>query len=200
MTDYPAESSARHIDVARLPDDVVELIDALSHGENLIVTRDGDPIATIHRAHDEPDESTEATFDDVTVVATAMKLSAAARRSLSAELGAGYVVLDMHAAPTTADVLLVPPASPQLIGNIRSLFPKARVIVTEIEDPDLGVDYRGPIGRMLDAGAETYLAATAVPRLARQLDHTITRRGQLTTGAPSHLEIEPSEQSLDSGK
>ncbi|HEY0641529.1 MAG TPA: hypothetical protein VGD67_28195 [Pseudonocardiaceae bacterium] len=202
--DLPA---ARRIDVTRLPDDVVELIDGLGPGEDLVITRDGAPVATVSSAfgvlddavmeHGPPDRADEPTaYDNVTVVATAMKLSASARRALSAELGAGYVVLDMHAAPTTADVLLVPPVSPQLIGSVRSMFPRARVIVTEIEDPDLGVSYHGPIRRMLDAGAETYLAATAVPRLARQLDHAITRRDQLPGGETPRLEIEASARAI----
>jgi hypothetical protein len=42
-----------------------------------------------------------------------------------------------------------------LIGNLRSMFPKARVIIAEIEDDVLGVSYHGPVRRLLDAGAET---------------------------------------------
>ena len=127
----------------------------------------------------------------MTVVATAMKLSASARRSLSEELGTDYIVLDMHAAPTTADVLLVPPVSPQLIGSLREMFPGARVIVAEIEDAELGVSYHGPLRRMLDAGVDNYLAATAIPRLAKQLDHAVTRRhDQITGGSANRIEIE----------
>lgn len=192
------------IDVTRLPEEVVALIEALGPGEELTVTRNDRAIATIpstRNTHDDavighgtPDKPAEAAYGDVTVVATAMKLSASARRSLSAELGTDYIVLDMHTAPTTADVLLVPPVSPQLIASLRSMFPSARVIVTEIEDPELGVSYLGPIRRMLDAGAETYLAATAIPRLAKQLDHAVTRRDQLTDSASSRLTIEASHE------
>lgn len=201
-----ARAAARQIDVTRLPDDVVGLIDALGPGDELVITRNGEAIATIATAgvvddaalgrHSEPSTLADG---NVTVVATAMKLSASARKALSAELGAGYIVLDLHAAPTTADVLLVPPASPQLIGNVRALFPKARVIVTEIEDAELGVKYHGPIRRMLDAGAETYLAATAIPRLAKQLDHAVTRRGRLTGGATTPLEIDSPSGPSDGG-
>jgi hypothetical protein len=35
------------VDIARLPDDVAALIDALRPGEELVITRDGLPIATI---------------------------------------------------------------------------------------------------------------------------------------------------------
>lgn len=145
---------AQHLDVTGLPEDLVALIDALEPGESLDITRDGASIATISSTVDviqgavvdrdepagEPGQE-PVDHESMTVVATAMDLSAAARVALSTQLGADYVVLDMHAAPATADVLLVPPASPQLIGRLRMLFPKARVIVTEIEDEELGVQY-----------------------------------------------------------
>ncbi|GGT42052.1 hypothetical protein ACFFV7_25920 [Nonomuraea spiralis] len=150
VTRKRAPRAAQRIDVARVPDDVVALIDALEPGESLVLTRDGASIATISstvdvvqgavvdRAEpDEPDEPAPVDHDAVTVVATAMELSNAARVALSAQLGADYVVLDLHAAPATADVLLVPAGSPQLIAGLRSMFPKARVVVTEIEDPEL---------------------------------------------------------------
>ncbi|WP_231950655.1 hypothetical protein [Allokutzneria albata] len=186
--------------MTRLPEDVVDLIDALRPGEELIITRDGDPVAAISSTRGavvdpgSPDEAAgqpQADYDDVTVVATAMKLSAEARASLSAELGADYIVLDLHSAPKTAEVLLVPPSSPQLIGSLQMLFPKARVIITEIEDDVLGVSYRGPVRRMLEAGAETYLSSTTIPRLAKQLDHAITQH-QITGGATPRMEIESS--------
>ena len=107
-------------------------------------------------------------------------------------LGNDYLVLDMHAAPSTADVLLVQPISPQLLGNLRSMFPAARVIVAEVEDADLGVSHRGPVGRMLDSGAEAYLASATVPGLARQLDRAVTRRPEIAAAADRpRLEIEP---------
>ncbi|SFW65588.1 hypothetical protein [Amycolatopsis australiensis] len=173
----------RRIDVTDLPGDVVAQIDALGPGEHLVITRDGEPVAVIRGVATAPKPSYG---HDVTVVATAMKLSASARSSLAAELGGDYVVLDLHAAPATADVLLVPPSSPQLVGHLRAMFPKARVVVTEIEDDELGVSYRGPVHRMLDAGAETYLASTTIPRLAEQLDAVAQRR---QIGA-ARLEIE----------
>ncbi|WP_406636656.1 hypothetical protein [Amycolatopsis sp. WGS_07] len=177
----------REIDVSRLPEDVVALLDA---GENLVLTRDGAPVATVSSVRPDPGPP-RADYDDVTVVATAMKLSASARMSLSAELGPDYVVLDLHSAPATADVLLVPPVSPQLIGGLRAKFPKARVVLAEVEDAELGVSYHGPVRRLLDAGAETYLTSANVPHLARQLDHTVTQRQQLGGGAAAPLEISP---------
>ncbi|GIH94130.1 hypothetical protein Psi01_47600 [Planobispora siamensis] len=196
--------------MARLPEDVVALIDALGPGENLVITRDGASIATVSStvdvvrgavvdrdASDETNDQKPADYDGVTVVATAMKLSTAARVALSNQLGTDYVVLDMHAAPTTADVLLVPPCSPQLIAALRSTFPKARVVVTEIEDHELGVQYSGPVRRLLDAGAEAYLPPASLPLLARQLDYTLTHGREITGGAAARLPIAPAVEPPD---
>ncbi|WP_370935072.1 hypothetical protein [Amycolatopsis sp. cg13] len=188
------ERATRQIDVNLLPEDLVALIDTLRPGENLVLARDGEAVATISSAGARP-ETPRTDYDDVTVVATAMKLSASARMSLSAELGSDYLVLDLHSAPATADVLLVPPVSPQLIGGLRAKFPKARVVLAEVEDAELGVSYHGPVRRLLDAGAETYLTSANVPHLARQLDHAVTlQRQQLTGGSAAPLEISPVEQ------
>lgn len=191
------------IDITSLPDDVAALIEALGPGEELVITRNGLPIATISGAggalHGEivtprpPQQDTEqprAGYDDVTVVATAMKLPDAARASLSDQLGPGYIVVDMQSAPATADVLLVPPISPQLIGHLRAMFPEARIVAAEFEDETLGISYLGAIRRMLDAGAETYLSSSTIPQLAQQLDRVVTDRQQLTAGTDSTLEIE----------
>ncbi|MFI9592788.1 hypothetical protein [Nonomuraea sp. NPDC052265] len=201
---------AQRIDVGRVPEDVVALIDALEPGESLVLTRDGASIATIsstvdvvrgavvdRAAPDEPDDPPPINHDGVTVVATAMELSNAARVALSTQLGADYVVLDMHAAPTTADVLLVPAGSPQLIAGLRSMFPDARVVVTEIEDPELGVRYDGPVRRLLDAGADAYLPPATLPILARQLDHALHRGRELAGGAAPLLEITPAAEPAD---
>ncbi|MFC5946348.1 hypothetical protein, partial [Micromonospora harpali] len=114
------ERTTQRIDVTRLPEDVVALIDALEPGESLVFVRDGAAIAKISSTIDmvqgaivDRDTPAEADHppidcDSVTVVATAMKLSVAARNTLSAQLGANYVVLDIHAAPATADVVLLP--------------------------------------------------------------------------------------------
>ncbi|AOS63715.1 hypothetical protein BKA25_002548 [Actinoalloteichus hymeniacidonis] len=197
-----SDEHVARIDVSRLPEDLVALIDRLGTGDRLLIARDGDVIATISSTtasiEDDagPVPADEAVcepamdFGDVLVVATAMKLSASARASLSAQLGPDYIVLDMHAAPRTADVLLVPPVSPQLIASLRTVYPKARVVVAEIEDRELGITYQGPVRRMLDAGAQTYLMSTTIPRLAEQLDHAITQSQQLSLGNTARLEIE----------
>jgi antitoxin (DNA-binding transcriptional repressor) of toxin-antitoxin stability system len=189
----------RRVDVSDLPDEVVRLLDALAPGTELVVTRDGEPVATIRGAGGAPAEAGGAVVppapdrdgvaDGVTVVATAMRLSAAARAALSARLGEGYIVLDLRAAPPTTDVLLVPPASPQLVGGLRAQFPQARLVVAEIEDDELGVSHPGPVRRMLDAGAEAYLTPTTIARLAPQLDRALTRGRAITGGAGERPEI-----------
>ncbi|NUR57524.1 MAG: hypothetical protein HOV87_02255 [Catenulispora sp.] len=200
MSDRRPGAGVRHIDAARLPVEVVQLIAELGPGEVLTVTRDGEPMAKITGAGGpltgtviRPESGSTGTAADgtvtatsastntaVTVVATAMKLSDTVRTSLSTELGADYIVLDMDTAPATSDILLVPPISLQLLGALRARFPAARVMVAEVEDPELGLDYRGPVRRMLDSGVEAYLASTTIPRLARQLERAVTHRPQLT--------------------
>jgi len=67
-------------------------------------------------------------------------------------------------------------------------------MVTEIEDAELGVKYRRPIRRLLDAGAETYLAATAIPRW-RSSSTTLSHDAGSPPGCdPARLAIEPSSK------
>lgn len=180
--------TGRWIDVSRLPQDVVAVIESLAPGEDLLVKRDGRPIATITGSIDPVDTGTpveSAAYDDVTVVATAMKLSPSARASLSDQLGPDYIVLDMNSAPESAEVLLIPPVSPQLIGIMRGKFPKARVVIAEAEDRELGITYQGPLGRLINAGADVYVPPSTIPRLAQQLDRAVTQLNQLTGDTPA---------------
>ncbi|RSN32437.1 hypothetical protein DMC61_09415 [Amycolatopsis sp. WAC 04169] len=174
--------SDQWVEASQLPEELVALIDTLRPGEEVTITRNGETIGTISGVSRQ-ETSSSADAEDITVVATAMKLSASARDALSERLGPGYLVLDLHSAPPTVDVLLVPPASPQLIGNFRALYPKARIVITEIEDAELGVKYEGPVRRLLDAGAEAYLPSSTIPRLAEQLDRTMTQLNQLSGGS-----------------
>lgn len=205
MADEMPKPTRRYLDVARLPPEVVELIDALGADENLVITRAGTRIATIEATRGalegtivEPaaprrDEAPPpAAPEKATVVASALRLSSYVRRLLSAELGEDYVVLDIDAAPPTADVLLVAPVSLQLIGILQAKFPRARVMIVEVEDDALGVSGQGPVRRLMDAGAETYLISNTITGLATQLDQAITQRPQLAGATARRLEIEAS--------
>lgn len=113
--------------------------------------------------------------DGVLVVATAMRLSSSARRTLAERFGPGYLVLDLHDAPDTTDVLLINPVSPQLLSRLQHRFPRARVVVTEIDDDELGVSYVGPVSRLLDAGAAAYLPPRDLDGVAAAVDAYLTR-------------------------
>ena len=184
---------ARWIDAGRLPEDVLALVGTLRPGEELHIVSDGTTIATISAAvHDgNGGNSGIPAGEKVTLVATAMKLSESARTTLSAQLGPDYLVVDLHSAPETVDVLLIPPVSPQLIGSLRARFPKAKVVIAEIEDRELGVSYEGPLRRLLDAGADSYLPVGTIPQMARQLDRSLTHLNQITSATPLTIESPP---------
>ena len=173
------------LDVEKLPQDVRAAIEDAIAGDGIHLTRSGVTIgslefrsnvlegAVIERPH-EP-VSAGSVPDGITVIATAMKLSDAARRRLSDEFGADYIVVDIHAAPTSTDVLLTHPVSPQLLGILRHQFPNARVVITEIEDEELGVRYSGPVSRLLDAGASAYLPPRPLAELAANVHAYLTQ-------------------------
>ncbi|XVV01231.1 hypothetical protein ACQPW3_27955 [Actinosynnema sp. CA-248983] len=68
---------------------------------------------------------------------------------------------------------------------MRGKFPKARVVVAEVEDRELGITYQGPLGRLIDAGADVYVPPSTIPRLAQQLDRAVTQLNQLTGDTPA---------------
>lgn len=182
------------IEITELPGELREVFDRLLFGFPVEVTRDGKPVASLEASSlvlegqivsagrsaegsDGPGGSDDGGSrwsiprpeGDVQVVATAMKLSDSARRRLAQELGEAYVVLDLNEAPASTDVLLTHPVSPQLLGALRGMFPQARIIVTEIEDPELGVSYTGAVTRMLSAGAEAYLPPRPIGAVGQEL-------------------------------
>jgi hypothetical protein len=173
------------LDVEKLPPDVRAALEEAIAGDGIILTRSGVPIGSLEfrskvlegTAVECPHEPVPATSvpDGITVIATAMKLSDAARRRLSDELGADYIVLDIHAAPTSTDVLLTHPVSPQLLRILRHQFPRARVVITEIEDGELGVRCSGPVSRLLEAGAAAYLPPRPIAELAANVHAYLTR-------------------------
>lgn len=163
------------LDLSKLPPDIASAVEAVIAGHNITVARSGKVIGELEfqsslldglvlPTHDEA-EPERAVPAGATVIATAMELSDVARSKLSAEFGEGYVVLDLAEAPPSSDVLLVPPASPQLIAALRREFKRARIVITEIEDPDMGIYYSGPVARMLSAGASAYLPPRSIGEL-----------------------------------
>ncbi|NHN54745.1 hypothetical protein G9U51_02975 [Calidifontibacter sp. DB0510] len=171
-----SERDAPRLDLDALPRAVRRAIEAAVAGLPVTVVSGGCELGTlafrpsvlsgvvIPAAH-EPEPET-VPREGVTVVATAMQLSDSARRRLADEFGSDYVVLDLQEAPRSTDVLLISPVSPQLLGTLRAQFPDARVIITEIEDEELGVRYGGPVSRLLDAGASAYVPPRSISAIA----------------------------------
>ncbi len=176
------------LDLDELPPDVCAALEAAIAGDGITLTHSGRPIGSLEfrsivlegTVIDGPAQPTSPTPipDGLTVVATAMPLSDTARRRLSDEFGADYIVLDITEAPTSADVLLAHPISPQLLGHLRHQFPNARVVITEIEDEELGVRYSGPVSRLLDAGASAYLPPGPIDELAANVHAYLTQGRQ----------------------
>lgn len=104
--------------------------------------------------------------DGPVVVVTAMSLTPAARSTLAERLGPGHIVVDIRDAGNTADIVLVPPASPQLLGALRGMFPDARLLIAEFTDAEYGAEFRGPVARSIDSGADGYFVAPTLDELA----------------------------------
>ena len=130
--------------------------------------------------------------EGVKIVATTMLMSEAARRRLSDAFGPDFVVLDFQDAPATADIVLTQPVSPQLINRWTLLFPGAQILVTEILDPELGLDVRGSVGRLLDAGAHVYLPPRPVEQVAQNVRGYLASQAagpELESGAAAPSEL-----------
>ena len=83
-------------------------------------------------------------------------------------------MLDLNEAPDSAEVVLIPAVSPTLVGMLRSRFRSARILVTEIEDEELGAHYTGPVTRILDAGATAYLPPRSISGIAEGVHAFLT--------------------------
>lgn len=96
-------------------------------------------------------------------------------------------------------MLLIPAVSPQLIGSLRARFPQARMIIAEIEDEELGVSYQGPVSRLLNAGADSYLPPSTIPHLAKRLDHAVAQLNEIatSTSTPRMVDVPHDQNSLE---
>ena len=101
------------------------------------------------------------------MVVTAIALKRHAREALAEQLGPGHIVVDIRKAGPDADIVLVPPSSPALIGFLRGMFPRARVLATEFTDDAYGANFRGPISSILDSDIDGYFIAPSMQELAR---------------------------------
>ncbi|KRE54673.1 hypothetical protein [Phycicoccus sp. Soil748] len=126
------------------------------------------------------------------VLATTMRLSGPARELLRQSFGLDWVVLDFHDAPDTADVVLTCAHSPQLTHRWTLLFPHAQIIVTEILDPEFGLDMPGPVGRLLDAGAHAYLPPKPLEQVAKNVQLYLAGRahGALGSSPPATHQLD----------
>ena len=109
----------------------------------------------------------EATKSGPIIVVTAIALKRHVREALAQRLGPGHIVLDIRHAGPDADIVLVPPASAQLLGILRQQFPQARMLATEFTDDSYGADFRGPISRILASDIDGYFMAPTIDDLAR---------------------------------
>ena len=105
---------------------------------------------------------------------------------LAGMLGDRVELVDVRAADGQEDVVLVPSTSRQLIGKISATFPRAVVMVVEIEDSDHGVELGGQVLRSLDAGAGGYYVARSLDQLAGVVDHALAPQ-QASTPQPTEL-------------
>ena len=104
---------------------------------------------------------------DRTTVVTALPLKRAARERLAELLGAR--VVDVRDPVDHVDLVLTPACSPQLIAGLKRKYGGARVVVVELDDWDLDISTRGPVKRILRAGADAYVLADSMDELARKI-------------------------------
>ncbi|MGZ5295276.1 MAG: hypothetical protein ACXWH5_15000 [Actinomycetota bacterium] len=125
------------------------------------------------------------------VVATGMKVTERVRAYLSAALGDDFAVVDIKTAPETIDALLVPPLSAQALGILRSEFPSARLIVTELDDAQSGTSIAGPVTRAMAAGAHAYLTPGTLGDLAAEVRVIIEGRADRALSSRRHRTSAP---------
>lgn len=154
-----------------------------------------------HREQAQPTDG-EVHRDGPVIVVTAMELRPEARDALAERLGPGHVVRDIREAGNTADLVLVPATSPQLVGGLRGMFPGARILVTEFTDPHFGADFAGPVARSAASGVDGYFVAPSLDELAAVTYLAAQGRspaGLLTTGRPAPAALDQADSTRVEG-
>lgn len=120
-------------------------------------------------------------------VVVTFALRAGAERRLAEVLGEEFELVDIRASDGDEDIVLVPSASRQLTGKLRSAFPGAALLVVEVEDAALGVSFGGQVFGTLDAGADGYFVARSVDELASIVDRAADRISSVESPEPAAL-------------
>jgi len=100
-------------------------------------------------------------------VVTALPLEQRARQRLAELLDAR--VADIREPVDDVDLVLSPPCSPQLIERLGHRFPEARVVIVELDDWELGIEFGGPVKRIVRSGAAAYVLADSIDELALKI-------------------------------
>ncbi len=82
---------------------------------------------------------------------------------MAESLGPGHIVRDIREAGDSADVVLVPPMSGHGIGELRSMFPGAKILAGEFLDDRYGIDIDGPVRRAVESVLDGYFLAPTWP-------------------------------------
>ena len=158
-------------------------VERLVTSGSLVLRERGEQVGTI--AFEPASPAEPALRPGTKVLATTMDLRPEARERLRQAFGPEWVVLDFHDAPPTADVVLTAAHSPQLINRWTLMFPDAQVIITEILDDELGLDVSGPVGRLMDAGADAYLPPRPLQQVAANVQAYLESRARAAIDAPA---------------
>jgi hypothetical protein len=185
-------------DVSDLPTAFREQLHLLQDGDEIVLIDDGEVVGTVVasprvlvgqllvRASAGPEGRTPSR-PGPKVVATGMKVTEQVRAYLSVALGDEFAVVDIRSAPETIDALLVPPLSAQALGILRAEFPSARLIVAELDDPESGTRFAGPVTRAMAAGADAYLTPGTLGDLASEVRVIIDgRAGRALSSGSRH--------------
>jgi hypothetical protein len=106
-------------------------------------------------------------------VVLAFRLSRRATEQVQEALGPDTRLVDLRETDGHERLVLAPPASPQLLGQLKRAFPDALVMVVELTDIEAGIRRGGPVTRSLDGGADTYVVARSLNQLAEMVSQAM---------------------------